>query len=369
MRPEGILLDVAGNLIITGDRRIRRVDARTGIIDTIAGSGTDPATEENVPATAATLTEPSGFDLDAFGNLFIADADTIRRVDRATGTIRTIPVEPELVMRGGPVIDHVGNMFLTDFGDLIWRIGPFRVPGRNGTPASIVAGSRSVGFSGDGGPAHAAELRDPAHLALDAAGNLFVADTGNNRVRRIDRLTGIITTVAGNGVGGSSGDRGPATEAAVGLVSFRNSLAVDPDGNLWIIDQEDRIRSVEAETGIIRALAPVEQGSAGSGGLGSPATVRFPTAMAFDASGNLYIVDRIGGRIRRVDRSTGVITTVAGEGDRGFSGDGGPAAAARIDVAAIAFDAEGNLFLMTEASFFFVTTPENRIRVIRGPIP
>ncbi len=217
-----------------------------------------------------------------------------------------------------------------------------------------MAGDGIFGFSGDGDPATSASLRDPFGVALDGAGNLFIADRFNQRIRRVDAATGIITTVAGDGptgigAGGFSGDGGPATSASL---NSPFGVAVDGAGNLFIADTlNNRIRKVDT-SGIITTVAG--NGSFGFSGDGGPATsasLHEPFGVALDGSGNLFIADRFNQRIRRVDAATGIITTVAGDGPTGigaggFSGDGGPATSASLSFPfGVALDGSGNLFI------------------------
>ena len=215
------------------------------------------------------------------GDLFIADQNNsrIRRVDAATGIITT------------------------------------------------VAGNGVSGYGGDGGPATSASLYQPTGVAVDAAGNVFITDRGNNRVRKVDAATGVITTVAGTGTNGYSGDGGPATGADL---AYPTAVAVDAAGDLFIVDLgNSRIRRVDAATGIITTVAG--NGMQAYGGDGGPATgasLNYPLDVAVDAAGNVFIADYVNHRVRRVDAATGVIATVAGTGVAGYGGDGGPAVSA-----------------------------------------
>jgi sugar lactone lactonase YvrE len=191
---------------------------------------------------------------------------------------------------------------------------------------TTVAGTGVAGFSGDGGPATAAQLSAPQQLAV-GSGNLYIADTSNNRVRRVDLATGTITTFAGTGTSGFSGDGGPATAAQL---NYPVGLAIG-SGNLYISDQNNyRVRKVDLVTGIITtAVGTGVRGYSGDGGPAAAAQVGRPLGLALD-SANLCIADYDNARIRKVDLTTGIITTVAGMGVMGFSGDGGPAEAAQL---------------------------------------
>ncbi len=210
-------------------------------------------------------------------------------------------------------------------------------PLRMGT---LVAGNGQSGFSGDGGAATAAMLEFPQSIALDTAGNLYIADPGTNRVRKVNATTGIITTVAGNGTNGFSGNGGPATAAAL----IAGGIDLDANGNLYIA-AGNMVRKVNASTGVITTIA----GGGSSLGDGGPATsAQFcnTSALALDSAGNIYVADFCGNRIRKINASNQIISTVAGNGTVGFSGDGGLATAAQINsVEGVRVDSAGNIYI------------------------
>ncbi len=245
-------------------------------------------------------------------------------------------VRARLASPYGVAVDNTGNLYIADRGNHRIR----RVDGLG--IITTVVGTGERGFGGDGGPAVAARLNEPTRLALDTAGNLYIADRGNHRIRRVD-TSGRISTVAGNGEIGFSGDGGPAVEARLKLPE---GVAVDGSGALYIADRwNHRIRRVDG-SGIITTVAG--NGGIGYGRGGGPAvraSLNHPNGVAVDGSGNLYIAVSGQNRIHRVDGS-GIITTVAGTGERGFSGDGGPAVEARLDSPdSVAFDGAGNLYI------------------------
>lgn len=233
-------------------------------------------------------------------------------------------------------VDGEGRIFVTDtYNHRILMVHPSGV-------TTVVAGTGRAGYGGDGGPAVEARLKRPHGIAVDDAGNVYVADSPNHRIRRIDPA-GIISTVAGTGKEGFSGDGGPAAEAS--LARPRN-LVVDAAGGLVIADTGNRrVRRVDP-SGVITTIAGT--GGAGSSGDGGPAVeARFedPRDVAFDGHGNLYVVDTEAHRVRVIDPA-GTIRTVAGTGRAGFSGDGGPAVEARLDEPrGVAVDPTGNVFV------------------------
>jgi len=356
-------VDPAGNVFIAdrNNHRVRKVDAATGVITTVAGTGSDGYAGGGGLATAAALYYPSGVAVDAAGNLYIADTynHRVRRVDAATGTITTVAgtgvqgyggdggpaTGATLSGPAGVAVDALGNLFIADEGNCRVR----RVDAATGT-ITTVAGTGVRGYAGDGGPATSAELTFPSGVAVDAAGTVFIADRANNRVRRVDATTGVITTVAGIGSFGYSGDGGPATSAALGSPE---GLAVDGAGNLFIADtSNNRVRRVDAATGVITTLAGASgSGSWGDGGPAAGAALSVPGGVAVDATGNIFIADMGNQRVRRIDARTGIIsivagTIVAGNPLVGHGGDGGPATGATLSgPTGVAVDGAGNLFI------------------------
>jgi len=207
---------------------------------------------------------------------------------------------------------------------------------------TTVAGNGSAGFSGDGRPATSAGLRNPYAVGVDGAGNVFIADSDNQRIRKVS-ANGVITTVAGNGAAGFSGDGGPATSASM---SLPYSVKVNSAGDLFFVDQgNQRIRKVDANGTITTVAGDGAQGFSGDGGPATSAKLNTPVDVAVDGAGNLFIADYNNGRIRKVDTND-IITTVAGNGGRGFSGDGGPATSASLNLPyGVAVDGAGNLFI------------------------
>ncbi|MFI9011566.1 RICIN domain-containing protein [Actinosynnema sp. NPDC053489] len=229
---------------------------------------------------------------------------------------------------------------------------------------TTVAGTGVTGYGGDGGPATAALLSRPLQVALDGTGNLYVVELGNNRVRKV-APDGTITTVAGTGAGGFSGDGGPATSAQLWAP---RGVAVDGAGNLYVADAANsRVRKVAPDGTITTVAGNGTRGFTGDGGPATAAQLSFPCWLALDGAGNLHVADSGNGRVRRVSPD-GRITTVAGDGTRGFGGDGGPATSARLSSAhALAVDGAGNLYLADAGNDRVRrVSPDGRITTVAG---
>ncbi len=366
-RPEKVARDSAGNVYVSdsGNNRIRRIDAATQVITTIAGNGQAAFGGDGGDARLAGLNSPAQLAFDVAGNLFVSEAGNarIREITKA-GTISTVAgsnakgyggdggpaTGATLADPSGVAVDGAGQIFIADTAN--YRI---RVVGLGGV-ISTVAGNGHTSFLGDNGPAWGATLLNPWAIAADSAGNLYIADQVNLRIRRVDAGTGIITTVAGSDQLGYSGDGGPATQAGF---SFPQGVAVDPTGNIFIADTlSNRIRKVDAATKIITTVAGNGQDTGSVDGV--PATqsaVVSPTGIAFDLNSNLLIVETDGNKVRKVDRTTGIITTIAGSGVQGFAGDGGLAVNAQLNQPkSVAVDSVGDIFIADNGN--------NRVRII-----
>jgi sugar lactone lactonase YvrE len=321
-------------------------------ISTVAGSSIISGLDgDGGPATLARLNGPTAVAVDAAGNLFIADSQNnrIRKVTPA-GVITTFV--QTLFYPTSIVIDAAGNLLYAN--PVYHRINKV-------TPAgviSMIAGNGTLGFSGDGGPATAAQLNSPWGIALDQAGNLYIADTYNYRVRKVT-TNGVMTTVAGNGTKGFGGDGGLAASAEL----FEPwAVAVDAAGNLFIATG-GVIRKV-TPGGVISTLAGKSMWQSnepmGDCGPANQAIMLFVQSLAVDVQGNLFIADTHDNRVRRVTND-GVISTVAGTGTGGFSGDGGLATSASLrGPSGVALDAAGNLLI--------ADTANQRIRKVTAPL-
>lgn len=319
-RPDS--LDEKGDVLPFGQRRVVatgvvgdaaravQVHVSSGGISTYAGNGGNSYAGDGGPATAASLKGPEGITVAGSGDLYICDSDNhvIRKVANATGIITT------------------------------------------------VAGNGSPGLSGDGGPATAAKLKFPEDVAVAANGDLYIADTGNHLIRKVAAATGFITTVAGNGSPGFSGDGGPATAARL---NSPRGIQVASNGDLYIGDRtNNRIRMMFAATGIITTYAGTGAGYSGDGGPATLARLKVPQGLHLTGAGELYIADAGNNAIRKIS-AAGIITTVAGNGIAGYSGDGGAATSARLN-------APEAIHLAPSGDLYFSDTGNNVMRRVQA---
>jgi sugar lactone lactonase YvrE len=392
-RPEGIALDASGHLYIAdfGNHRVRRVNMQTGIITTVAGNGTpprnprDPAGDGGL-ATMANLNNPIGLAFDATGNLYIGDFNDyrVRKVNAMTGMISTFagdgnvrdfdplyvgqatrtPVNP-----AGLAFDAMGNLYIADLrAHLIRKVDPagmlstiagdgFRVEcDLRGNPCTCFVAGNGRFQNGlttvpdERGPARQVSLNYPQDVVVDATGIVYIADTQNQRIRQLTP-DGMISTVAGGGewdlVTGVIGNFDGENRKAAKDARFRRptGIAMDSTGNVLVADFEnDRVRRID--TMVMIATVAGGLNSFGDGGLATESGIYVSQAVATDAEGNIYIGEAATGRIRQVDARDGRISTVAGNGTVGFSGDGGPATQASIGgVAGLAVDSKGNIYI------------------------
>ena len=242
-----------------------------------------------------------------------------------------------------------GNVYIADFGDNRIR----KVTVSTGI-ITTVASSGSEEFSGDGGQATSAGLDLPALVAVDLSGNMYISDYDNNRIRKVTASTGIIDTIAGSGASSFLGDEDTATSANL---FYPYAVAVDSAGNIYIADTvNDRIRKVTKSTGIITTLAGTGSCEySGDGGEATAATLCRPTGVALDSSGNVYIADCDNTRVRKVTASTSIITTFAGTDDYDYRGDGGPVTSAALNMPyGIALDSLGTTTICVSYLFTYI---------------
>jgi sugar lactone lactonase YvrE len=346
-------------------------EALAQTINTIAGNGTKGYSGDDSLAVHAMLNQPADVCTDAAGNIYIADQynDRVRKVDAATGKITTVA--------GDGTPGYTGDSALAAFVGLYWPIA-IAVDAANNLYISdclnnrirkvdlstgwivTIAGDSTGGYSGDGGPATKAQISYPAGITVDKKGNVYFSDFGNAVIRKINAVTGIITTVAGNGLSGFTGDGGPATSAKLLEPS---GIAVDAAGNLYIADEgNNRIRRVSASTGTITTVCGNgTAGYTGDGSLASSAELNAPQDIFVDAANNLFITDLNNNVIRKIDGTTGKINTVAGDGTTGYSGDGDLATTAKMR-------APEGLCLSATGDIFIADQGNNVIRKVSGPV-
>ncbi len=352
--PSGLAVDLEGNLYIAdqSNNSIRKVSA-TGIITTVAGTGTPGFSGDGGPATSAQINSPFGVAVDSAGNIYISDSGNNRIRKVSGGVITTVAgngsggfsgdngpaTSAQLIGPNAVVVDIHGNLF---FGD----IGNRRVREVSGGIITTVAGNGTYGFSGDGGPATSAALMSPTGIGVDSAGNVYIADSASNRIRKVSK--GVITTLAGNGSSGYSGDAGPAAGA---VLQNPRSVAVSADGTIQIADNL-RVRQISTD-GFITTIAGNGTGFGGDNGPATSAQFDGTSGVAVDSNGNVYISDVNNNRVRKV--TNGVVTSVAGTGT----------AFPLSYPVALAIGSHGNLFI-EERLFRIVEFANSRITAVAG---
>ncbi len=312
---------------------------RAQTISTYAGKGVPGYGGDGGLAFNAYLNQPMGLATDDTGNIYIADYNNNRvRKIRATGNIITTIAgngQPGYTGDGGPAtqakmkgpcsiaIDHDGNIYVAEYSNsVIRKISPSGI-------ISTAAGTGADGYNGDWMPATIAQLNNPFGIALDDTGNLYIADYYNQRIRKVHAATGLITTIAGDGAAGYNGDNIPATSASLNLPA---GVAVDSAGNVYIADEvNNRVRRVSSFNGVITTIAGNgTQGYNGDNIGATSAQLNYPFGVTINGAGNIYISEYLGERVRKVAKSNGFITTLAGTGVAGYNGDYIPANTAKL---------------------------------------
>lgn len=324
-------------------------------LSTLAGTGSAGYSGDGGPAAKATMNVPAAVAVDPINNVYFSDSlnHCVRKISSA-GIITTVAgngtegfsgdggkaTEAQLSQPQGIALDRHGNLFIADYGNQrIRKIAP------DGTISTVAGGKK--GLFGDNGPALNAAFHDPLGVAVDALGNLYVADTENFRIRKVS-FDGVVTTVAGTDTAGFSGDGGPATAAEMDRPT---DVAVDASGDLYIADSgNNRIRKITPD-GVITTVAgsgdplTFSGGFSGDQGPATEATLSVPTDVTVDSAGNVYFTDTFNSRIRKIDTS-GIITTIAGSGVAGFTGERNVATEAALnEPIGVEVDGDGNLYI------------------------
>ncbi len=361
--PVGVAADGLGNVYFSSGNTVLKVDG-TGSLTRVAGTGKPGYSGDSGPATEAQLNLPKGVAVDGGGALYIADSgnNVVRRVT-PDGVISTVAAErlllPPFSAPAGVAVDTAGNLYISDTGNCLVR------EVTAGGAVVTVAGNGSCGFSGDGGAATSAQLNSPTGLAVDAAGRVYIADSGNNAIRMVSG--GNITTVAGvGGSAGYDGDGGPAVRARLDVPT---GVALDAAGNLYIsASASNGIREVRIANGTIATIAGNgRQGFAGDGGAAVGAELWAPWGVATDSAGDVFIGDYYNYRVRKIG-TDGKISTLAGNGLTDYHGDGGPATASRlVQPKAVAVDSAGNLYIAdTFGNTVRKVTPDGTTTTLAG---
>lgn len=365
-RPQLVVTSSAAWIVLCSLLAIGSANAQialpgSDVINTVAGNGTAGYGGDNGTALNAELQYPSCVAVDSKWNIYIADYynSRIRKIVASTGVITTVAgngtagysgdggaaTSAELNYPSCLAVDGSGNIYIADTSNNRVRM----VAASTGI-ITTVAGNGTYGYGGDGGAATNAYLALPAGVTADTCGNIYIADTGNNRIRKVPLSSGTISTVAGNGTAGFSGDGGSATGAKI---NYPNGIAVDSSCNFYFADtSNERVRKVTISSGIITTVAGNGTvGFSGDGGAATSAELGYPYGVAIDSHGNIYIGDSNNNRIREVTASTGIISTVAGNGVQGYSGDGGAATSGEMNgPQGVAVDSSGNIYIADEGN-------------------
>jgi sugar lactone lactonase YvrE len=360
---------VLGSTLLHGIGQAPQAVIYPGIITTYAGTGNWSFFGDTQLGSNASFRNPQGIAVDPVGNVFIADSvnQVIREVSIATGTVGTVAGMPLMAGYsgdGGPAtearlqnpvaiaIDGAGNLYIADQGNNVIR----KISAVSGIITTIAGGAHApsgVDRFGDGGAATNALLSGPSDVALDAAANLYIADAFHGLIRRVDAVSGSITAVAGGGSASGTDGFGDGAAATQAQLSNPSGIAVDAAGNLYIADTgHSLVRFVSATSGLITAVAGNgSPGYSGDSGLATTTALNAPSTVRVDAAGNIYIADSGNDAIRKVEAASGNINTIAGNGVRGYYGDGGVSTAANLaNPSGIALDSAGTLYIADQSN-------------------
>ena len=365
------LLSNIGRVPIDQSGRIL-TDGQEQFIVTVAGTGYSGFSGDNGPAISAKISRTFGIDFDGNGDVFFADTlnNRVRKVTVSTGNITTIAgtgtqgyngdnraaISALLSFPTSLAFDRVGDIYIAEYGSSRIR----KVTVSTGLITTI-AGNGIYGYNGDNRAATSAQLRSPFGVALDGMGNIYIADTYNFRIRKVTVSTGDITTIAGTGYPGYNGDNRAAANAQL---RYPVDVALDRSGDVYIADYfNNRIRKVTVSTGNITTIAGTgTQGYNGDNRAAISALLSFPTSLAFDRVGDIYIAEYGSSRIRKVTVSTGNITTIAGNGIAGYNGDNRAATSAQLqNPSSVALDVSDNVYI--------ADTDNYRIRLLTSVLP
>lgn len=354
--PVAVTQDTSGNVYVADTRFNRVYKISAGVLTVLAGNGVMGYSGDGGLASNAELSLPSGLAVDSSGDVYIASAgnNVVREVVASTGDIKTVagngtagytgdggsPTSAELNAPQGVALDSAGDLFIADTGNNVIREIP-----SSGATIQTVAGNGTAGYTGDGAAATSAELRGPVSVFADPSGNLFIADRGNNVIREVVASTKAIKTVAGNGTAGATGDGGAATQAELNAPS---GVALDGAGNIYISDTNNNIvRKVTVANGNIQTIAGNGIGGySGDGGAAIYAELNIPKGLYVDSSGNVFIADSGNALIREVVALNGTIHSFAGDGTLGLSGDGSsPIDASLNSPTGVALDGVGDIYI------------------------
>lgn len=378
----GFTIGIDGSLYLAQDSRIRKIDAQTNIISTIVGTGNSGYSGDGGLATLANI-RTTGLAIDRHNNLYIADGDNhvLRKVDAISGIINTIAgtgtsgysgdggsaLLAQITDLNDITLDSVENIYIVQNSHHVIR----KITARTGIITTI-AGIGTPGYSEVEELATQAQLHFPKYMAIDGKGNLFMGDEKHQRIRKIEASTGIISTIAGNGnknyhSGGYSGDGGPATSADL---SYPSEIALGSLGNIYFIDKGNaRVRKINRYTRIISTIAGTGNftDSLGDGKLATEAKLVTPFGIALDNNNNIFITENHGNRVRKVEASTGIINTIAGTGEPFSTGDGGFAIHAKFNFPhGIILDKYGDIYLADNNRIRKITTSTGIINAFAG---